>query len=151
MSEAHVVPATLAHADALSLRPGDAREIEAFGLTPREALARSLARSIWADAYLVDGEVAALMGMTLSTLLGGVAMPWLLTGHAVDRHRKAFLRLTRARIGQMLAEHGTLVAEVHAEYREALRWLAWLGFELGPGRPLGRCGAPFHQAILRVR
>src|SRR5436305_3078906 len=89
VSEAHVVPATLAHADALSLRPGDAREIEAFGLTPREALARSLARSIWADAYLIGGEVAALMGLTLSTLVGGVAMPWLLTGHPVDRHRKA--------------------------------------------------------------
>jgi hypothetical protein len=146
-----VVPATLAHAEAIDLRPGDAREIEALGLTPHEALARSLARSIWANAYLVDGEVAAVMGVTLSNLVGGVAMPWLLTGRPVDRHRKAFLRLTRDRVGQMLAEHGMLVAQVHAQYREALRWLRWLGFELAPARPLGARGALFHQASLRIR
>jgi len=144
-----VVPATIAHVRAIDLRPGDRREIEALGLAPREGLALSLARSVWADAYLADGEVAALMGLALQPLLGGVAMPWLLTGRPVDRHRKAFLRLTRTRTQAMLAEHGMLVAHVHAEYREAVRWLAWLGFELAPARPFGPRGAPFHQAILR--
>lgn len=143
-----VVPATLAHAKAIHLRDGDRREIEAFGLSPHEGLARSLARSVWADAYLAGGEVAALVGLALQPLLGGVAMPWLLTGRPVDRHRKAFLRLTQDRTRQMLAEHGTLVAEVHAEYREAVRWLVWLGFTLAPPRPLGLQGALFHRAVL---
>jgi len=56
-----------------------------------------------------------------------------------------------ARTQALLSEHGTLVAHVHAEYREALRWLAWLGFDLAPARPLGARGALFHQAILRAR
>lgn len=145
-----VVPATLAHARAIELRDGDRREIEAFGLSPGEGLARSLARSVWADAYLAGGEVAALAGLAMQPLLGGVAMPWLLTGRPVDRHRKAFLRLTRDRTHRMLADHGTLVAEVHAEYREAVRWLAWLGFTLAPPRPLGPVGALFHQATMRA-
>ena len=146
-----IMPATLHHAHAIELRDGDRREIEALGMPPREGVVRSLARSLWADAYLVDGEVAALAGLAIQPLVGGVAMPWLLTGRPVDRHRKAFLRLTRSRARRMLAEHGTLVAEVHADYREAVRWLAWLGFTLAPARPLGPFGAPFHQATMRAK
>jgi hypothetical protein len=145
-----VVPATLAHVEAMNLRDGDRREIEALGVTPHDGLMRSLARSVWADAYLAGGEVAALVGLAVQPLVGGVAMPWLLTGRPVDRHRKAFLRLTRARTREMLAEHGLLVAEVHAEYREAVRWLGWLGFTLAPPRPLGPLGAPFQQATMRA-
>jgi hypothetical protein len=150
MSVIEIVPATTAHAVAIDLRDGDRREIEALGLGPRDGIARSLARSLWADAYLVDGAVAALTGVALQPLLGGTAIAWLLTGRPVDRHRKAFLRLTRARTAAMLAEHGTLTAHVHAEYREAVRWLGWLGFDIAPPRPVGPHGAPFHQATLRA-
>jgi hypothetical protein len=150
MSVIDVVPATPAHAAAIDLRDGDRREIEALGLAPSDGIVRSLARSLWAEAYVVDGAVAALVGVALQPLLGGTAIAWLLTGRPVDRHRKAFLRLTCARTAAMLAEHGTLTAHVHAEYREAVRWLAWLGFEISPAQPLGPHGAPFHQATLRA-
>ena len=146
-----VEAATPAHVDRLALRDGDRREVEALGLSPREALALSLARSVWADAYLADGDVAALMGLAVQPLVGGTAMPWLLTGRAVDRHRKDFLRLTRARVSEMVAAHGTLIAHVHADYAQAVRWLAWLGFEIAPPGPLGPRGAPFHRATLRAR
>jgi hypothetical protein len=146
--EVEVIPATAAHIDAIDLRPGDRREIEALGLTPRDGIVQALARSLSAEAYIADGEVAALTGVVMQTVLGGTAMPWLLTGRPVDRHRKAFLRLTQARTHQLLAEHGVLVAQVHAEYREAIRWLDWLGFVLAPARPLGAHGAPFHRATL---
>src|SRR6185369_6192550 len=98
-----------------------------------------------------DGEVAALMGLAMQPLVGGTAMPWLLTGRAVDRRARDFLRLTRARTRAMAAAHGTLVAHVHAEHAQALRWLAWLGFEIAPPQPLGPHGALFHQATLRAR
>jgi GNAT superfamily N-acetyltransferase len=84
--------------------------------------------------------------VALQPLLGGTAIAWLLTGRPVDRHRKAFLQLTRARTAAMLGEHGTLTAHVHAEYREAVRWLGWLGFEISPAQPLGPRGALFHIA-----
>lgn len=145
-----IEPATLEHARRIELRAGDAAEIAALGLAPEEALARSLARSVSADAYLADGEVAALTGVALQPLLGGTAMPWLITGRAVELHRKAFLRLTRERTHRLLAEHGTLVCQVHADYRQAVLWLRWLGFELAPARPLGVRGALFHQATLRT-
>ena len=144
-----VVPATLEHAARIELRAGDAREIEALGVTKKEALATTLGRSIQADAYLIDGEVAALMGITLTSLIGGTAAPWLMTGRPVERHRKAFMRLTRERTQRMLAEHGTLVCNVHAEYARSIRWLRWLGFEIAPARPFGPLGAAFHEATLR--
>jgi len=149
-----VVPATMDHARAIELREGDAREIAALGVGKSEALAATLARSLWADAYLVtddkgSGEVAALMGLILSSLVGGVAMPWLMTGAPVERHRRAFLQLTRARTREMLARHGTLVCNVHADYARSIRWLRWLGFDLGAARPIGPLGALFHEATLR--
>jgi GNAT superfamily N-acetyltransferase len=139
-----VVKATMEHARAIELRDGDAREVAALGMTKGEALQMSLDRSLWADAYLVDGEVAALMGIILPSLLGGApAAAWLITGTPVDRCRKDFLRLTRSRVREMLAQHGTLTCNVHTEYAGAIRWLRWLGFEIGSAL------AGFHAATLR--
>ncbi|MBS0524328.1 MAG: hypothetical protein JSS04_11915, partial [Proteobacteria bacterium] len=67
--------ATLAHIDAIELRDGDRREIEALGVSPRDGLMRCLARSVWADAYLAGSEIAALAGLAVQPLVGGVAMP----------------------------------------------------------------------------
>lgn len=144
-----IVPATMAHAEAIELRPGDAREIAALGVGKSQAFAATLSRSLWADAYLVDGEVAALMGLILSSLIGGIAMPWLMTGAPVEHHRREFMQLTRTRTQEMLAEYGMLVCNVHAEYARSIRWLRWLGFEIAAARPIGPLGASFHEATLR--
>lgn len=147
--EIRVVPATLAHAAAIDLRPGDRAEIEALGCEPHEGVRLSLERALWADAYLADGEVTAIAGLGVPSMLGRVAVPWLVTGTPVDRHRKAFLRLTRARLGRMRQGWELLVNHVHADHAQAIRWLAWLGFEIAPARPFGPRGAPFHQATMR--
>jgi hypothetical protein len=143
-----VVPATMEHARAIELRPGDAAEIAALGYSQVEGLSRSIARSVWADAYVAEDEVAAILGLGLTAMVGGLASLWLITGTPVDRHRKEFLRLTRERTARMLAEHGTLRCDVHADYRSAIRWLRWLGFSLAPARPRGLHGALFHGATL---
>ncbi len=139
----NVVPATMAHAEAIDLRPGDAREIAAHGVTKADGLRISLERALWADAYLIDGEVGAILGIGMSSLLGGHATPWLITGRPVDRCRKAFLRLTRARIEELKRRHPVLVNWVHADYAQSLRWLRWLGFTVEAPRPLGPAGALF--------
>jgi hypothetical protein len=143
------VPATLAHAAAIDLRTGDRAEIEALGFAPHEGLRLSLERALWADTYLVDGEVAAIAGLGVASMLGRVAVPWLVTGKPVDGHRKAFLWLTRAHLGRMRRGWDLLVNHVHADYAQAVRWLAWLGFEIAPARPFGPRGALFHQATIR--
>lgn len=144
-----IVPATLAHARAIELRPGDACEIAALGLSQKQAFDLSFSRALWSNAYLAgNGEVAAIVGLSAGCLLSGVGVPWLLTGRPVDRHRKDFLRLTRIGIARMLRQFPILTNKVHADYREAVRWLGWLGFDIAPARPYGPHAAFFHDATL---
>jgi hypothetical protein len=144
-----IVPATLEHARMIELRPGDAREIAAHGVSKEEGLRRSLERAVWADAYLADGEVAAILGCGLSCLLGGHATPWLITGRPVDRHKKDFLRLTRARLADLRRVHPVMMNWIHAPYAEALRWARWLGFTVEPPVPLGPFGEPFCRIVMK--
>lgn len=145
-----VAPATPADARALDLRPGDAREIAALGFGKEEAVARSLERSLWAETWRIDGAVAAISGVAATNLLAGIGSPWLLTGRPVDRHARTFLRETAKGIARMRAEFPVLCNHVHAEYRQALAWLRWLGFTIGPAQPYGPLGAPFCQVTMRT-
>jgi hypothetical protein len=146
--EIRVLPATPAHAAALAprLRPADELECRALGMAPYEALRTSIARGLWAEAYLVDGEVAAIVGLGLSSFLGGHGVPWLLTSAIVECHRKTFLRCSRDTLARMMAEVPLLVNWVHAENVQAIRWLRWLGFDVA-AEPvaLPPHGAPFHR------
>lgn len=144
-----VVPATMNHARAIRLRPGDALEIAALGETQESSFAKALGRSLWAEAYLIDGEVAVIRGVILTSLLGGVANAWLLSGEPIERHRRSFMELTRAGIERLRGEHEHIVSCVHADYARSIRWLRWLGFEIGPAQPIGPLNAPFHTATLK--
>lgn len=138
-----IVPATMEHAQRLVLREQDAAELAALGINQEDGLRAALARAVWAETYLIGGEPAAIVGLGRSALLGGHGVPWLLTGPAVERHKKLFLRESRRQVARMLAEVRPLVNWVHADYRRAVRWLEWLGFELDPPRTLN--GAPFRR------
>lgn len=143
-----VAPATLQHARAIELRPGDAREIEAHGVDKMEGLRLSLDHAIWADAYLADGEVAAILGCGTNNLLGGYATPWLITGTPVNRHKKDFLRLTRARIEELKLHYPVMINWIHAPYTESLRWARWLGFTVEAPVPLPPHGEPFCRIVM---
>jgi GNAT superfamily N-acetyltransferase len=144
-----IVPATMDHARRIALRAADAREIAALGFTKEEGIGLSLSRAVWAEAYLVQGQVAAIVGVSIGSLLGEEATPWLVTGRPVDRHKRAFLRLTRAGVARMLRQFPVLINHVHAEYTEALRWLRWLGFTIERPAPHGLRDELFCRVCLR--
>ena len=146
MALVRIVPATVDHIAGLELRAEDAAEVAAFGVTPDTALRESIARSLWAETYLVDGVPAAIVGLGRSALLGGHGVPWALTGPAVERHRRFLLRESRRQVARMRDEAPPLVNYVHAGHRRALRWLRWLGFTIEPARPLAR--GMFHRFTL---
>ena len=110
----------------------------------------SLDRALWADAYLRDGQDAALLGCGMSSFLGGHPTPWLVTGKPVDRIRKSFARLAKQRIEEMRARYPFMANYVHADYRQSLRFMAWLGFAVDPPRPFGPRGAPFCRIHMGV-
>ncbi len=122
----------MAHAALIQLRDGDALEVAAFGLSKESAIEQSMARSLWAETYLIDGEPAAIVGLGLSAFVGGHRVPWLLTGPACERHKRGFMVESRRQVARMLDTVSPLINFVHADYARAIRWLAWLGFEIDP-------------------
>jgi hypothetical protein len=137
-AEIVVAPTTAEHVARLELRPADAAEVAAFGMTREEALHDSVARSIWSETYLVDGVPAAIVGLGRSALVGGHGVPWMLASPICERYRKLLLLEGRRQVARMRAEAPPLVNYVHAVNYRAIRWLRWLGFTLEPAQRLAR-------------
>jgi hypothetical protein len=142
-----MTPATLADAVELApnLREADCREVmRAAGFTPYEALAKSLAATApraWAVRF--DGELACMAGIGGTDLIGGAGIPWLLTGHAADRHPLAFMRLASGLVDRWADEFPVLVQMVDTEYPGGARFMEALGFTILPPQPHGPGGHPF--------
>lgn len=155
-SDIALVPATVEHAEALaaSMRAEDAAECMAYGIfeSPRAAVLLSLEKSEAAWTLMLGGEVAALFGVAPAV---GPDFPddcgeaWALTGDVVARHRKAFLRASKAAIQLLLGQRSRLVSHIDASYLSAIRWAAWLGFDVGAPEPFGVSGEPFCFVSLR--
>jgi hypothetical protein len=135
VAEARHRRATLADADALALtiRPADAAEVEAWGLTPREALRHSVSGSLLACTTTFDGAVAAMWGVAPGkswmggSALGGTRCAWLLTGLLVEAHPFTFHREAKAIAKTLIELWGPLANAVDVRHERSLAWLQRLG------------------------
>lgn len=110
----------------------DLREREALaGLEPR-ALVQEVARSCVAWAGLNDGHVAALWGAKVDGLLSDEAYIWLACGREMEKNPITFLRHSRRAITDLRHYFRCLHGLVLTEFGCSVRWLEWLGFEVGP-------------------
>jgi len=133
---------------AATMRAEDVAEVLASGgYSPREALEVSLSMSCEAWTWEVGGEVAAVFGIAelprpslLGSRVGGV---WALTGAAVTRNRRAFVRASRRILRALLSRWDVLTNAVDARYTGAVRWLEALGAVVGPPQPMGVAGLDF--------
>lgn len=147
-----LLPATEAHARELirSLRDADRAEIVSAGSRPGRAVLVSWRDAVIRRAALVDGEVAALWGVG-GSLLGGVGVPWFLTGAAFERIPPLrFARIYRAEVVSMLGLFMRLENFVDATYIGAIRMLILAGFRLDDPKPYGPRGAMFCRFEMRA-
>lgn len=138
---------TLTHAGVLSdtLRAGDRAECIAQGVGPYAVIRRSLKGSLWARTFLVDGRVAAMIGLG-GVAIGSVGNPWLLTSSAVELvSPRTFLTEARKGLDVMLSIKPHLENHVLASYTKACRLLEVLGFTLDEAAPYGPQGALFRR------
>lgn len=156
--EVRILPATPEHVEELAraMRKEDAAEVLASGgFSPRQALEVSLAHSTSAWTVFFGPEVAAMWGVCPgpggSSLLGGseIGIAWALTGTAVDRSKRSFLRVSKVALAALLHDYAALVNYVDARYTAALRWARWLGFEVCPAVQFGHGALLFHPIIYR--
>lgn len=135
---------------AATMRPADCFEIWAGSLTrPEEALNASLALSPKAWTAIVDSTPVCMFGAAAVSPLSKRGIPWFLASTRLERHRKPFLRHSRAQLDVMATDFPTLSNWVDARNLAAIRWLKWLGFTLYPAVPFGPFGFPFHPFELR--
>lgn len=133
-----IVPARPEHGEAIApyLRAEDRIEAEHTGMSAAAAIAWAIGRSFesWA-AFDVLGYAIAVWGIGAPTLTGNVAWPWLMTTDLVLKHKTRFLREARDFVARQSAIYPVLQVQTLADYRGALRLLAWLGFRGDLGRP----------------
>lgn len=110
------------------MRAEDVAEVMAMGgYTPREALDHSLSQhgSTWTAMF--DGEPAAIFGVIPVSILGGIAIAWLLGTDVLVKHWRAFAKRSRAVVAELHTRYPVLANAAHVNSNLSLRWLRWLG------------------------
>jgi len=134
-----------------NLRPSDLAECRAYGRPDVEAgIKASVRRSLLCWTGLVDGELAAILGVAPLDMLNGIGSPWMLGTPVLDASQRVLVRRTPEYIAQMLKAFPHLVNFVHARNTTSVRWLRRLGFTLHAAVPYGALGEPFHPFELRA-
>lgn len=128
-----------------NLRAADRAECEAYGERDLEAVLRSsVERSVLCWTGIVNGELAAILGVTPLSILSGIGSPWMLGTEVLDRHSRILIRHTPQYIARMLEAFPHLVNFVHTKNTTSVRWLRRLGFVLHDPVPYGARGELFH-------
>lgn len=143
--------ATISDAEELAprMREADALEVRrSAGFAPLEAIVRSmLASGDRAHTLWLDGQVAAMFGLSRPETLKSVGIPWLLTSDLVERAPVSLMRLGLATVAEWSRDCDALVQFVDEEYTAARRFLARLGFTIHPPVRFGPEGAMFCPAV----
>ena len=129
---ARVVPAVESHVASLAprIREADRYEIRAAFGRPAEVILRSgfrNARRCW--TVLGGGRPVAMFGVGRRPQ-PRVGTAWLLASEEFGRYRGQLRREGPYWVDVLMAGHDVLANFVMADNRLAVRWLAWLGFEL---------------------
>jgi hypothetical protein len=130
---------------AANVREADRKEIEGVTGQKLEAiLPQLLTESREANKIVCDGEMLAVVGDSTHSQASGIGVPWLISTKAVHFYPLEFLRACKPLPAQMLEHHVMLGNYVAAENKDAVRWLAWLGFKIHPAVPYGHSEALSH-------
>lgn len=136
---------------AANLRTSDLAECMAYGKDDIETrIESSVRRSVLCWTGLVDGELAAIIGVAPINLLSGIGSPWMLGTPVLDRHSRVLVRLTPAYIARMQSAFPHLANFVHVDNRTSVRWLRRLGFTLHEAVPYGVNGELFYPFEMRA-
>lgn len=125
-----LVEGTEAHAEAILplMSAADLADIAVLG--GPEMLLHAVRLSVRCWCGEVDGEPLWLAGV------GPTGICWMVGTPRIERHKKAYLRLTRRMADEMQSLQPQLFVVVEDRFVKSVRWLRWLGFRLGQPREL---------------
>lgn len=149
-SAIRVVECTAGHIGMMSklIRDADRREVVAlYGEDVRRAIRRFFHMSVVRRAGFIDGELAAIWGIS-STLLSDEAMGWLLTTPQIEKKPLAFVKETQRQLSDLMQTYSVIRGHVAIDYKQAVDFLMLIGFSLSIPRPMGD-GTMFREALFR--
>ena len=79
-----------------------------------------------------NGELAVLWGVLMPSLLTGIGVIWAVTTTVADEHPFVFARHSKLAVDEIKQHYTELKGLVDPRYKRSIRWLKWLGFEVGP-------------------
>lgn len=147
-----IVPSVAAHVQEAGqrLREADNREVMALGLTPHKALWHSYRSSVLRRTLLVNGEVAAMWGVS-GVLFSMKGQIWLLTTPVTETiSALTFARMYRNEVREALKSFPTLENWVDSSYHSAVRLLQLAGAKLDDPAPFGPHGALFQHFTMKA-
>lgn len=132
------------------MRDDDIQEIRALrGDNIQRALALTLNVTEKPMMGLVGGEPICIFGISSRSRLSGVGHPWLVGTPAIDNTPVLFLRRSREVFEDIAMGYRYLYNYVDTRNTHSIRWLEWLGFQIGPAESIGRAGELFHRFEMR--
>ncbi len=132
MEPARVVPAVAAHVESLAprLREADRREIRAAFGRPAEAILGAGFRNAKRCWTVVAGARPIAMFGVGRRPHPRIGTAWLLASEDFERYGRQLRREGPYWVDALMIGHDVLANFVPDANRVAVRWLAWLGFEL---------------------
>ena len=132
---------------AATMRLEDIAEVAGYGKTPLTAAVESYRDSLMRRTYFVDGELAAMAGLS-GPFLADEGWPYLLTAYPIERAPFAVAREARKHVAEMLTIRSRLTGNVLSSYTKAVRLLELIGFTIGSPRAFGVNGELFSTFTL---
>lgn len=133
------------------VREADRQEVWASSQKePEEALVESfnLATNAWTMKH--GDDIVCIFGITPISLLDDQMIVWLLSSVHVEKYSMPFLRACRSFLKVLMAKYNSMENFVDARYKESVRWLKWLGFDVSEPEPFGKLNMPFHRVKMEV-
>jgi hypothetical protein len=154
MKDLDRVKATMEHALDLGgrLREADAAEVKAAcGLGGVQVLTKAMEVSIQTDAWLSEGKLVMMSGISAVPSNERVGAVWMLASPEVDAMPRCLLHGKREYVQELLKGREMLMNFVDNRNTKAQRWLIWLGFTMGEPEPFGIEQLPFRPFWLSAK
>ena len=147
---AEILPSSkfAAHVISKSVRPEDAEEIWVSTLqTPADAMRLGMEYSEESYAGYANGIPVCMWGVVKECLLFNNGTPWMVASSKLDDPdiTRAFLRRCRNGLMDMFKNYDTLENYVDARNTRSIKWLKFMGFQIGEPEPYGVLQMPFHR------
>ncbi len=94
-------------------------------------LERALSQCAEAWTGYIDDQIVCMWGIDRGSMLTNSAYIWLVTCKGVDEHSFIFVRHSQRRLQELTKRDSFIHGIVQADNEQSIRWLRWLGFQLG--------------------